>query len=95
MHPIPPNEQVKISLELAPILDRRRTSGQGRKRTQELGKRIRGRRGHGSQLTPDPASSELPDQAFLAARAGTFSGFLPIFSMYFCWPIWSTFERVQ
>jgi hypothetical protein len=26
----------------------------------------------------------LPDQTFFAARAGTFSGFLPIRSIYFC-----------
>ena len=36
-----------------------------------------------------------PAHAFFVARvAGTFS-VLPIRSMYFCWAIWSTFDKVQ
>jgi hypothetical protein len=68
---VPAKEEVEVPLESPPILWARRSRGESLERNHQLVERIG---------TP-------PTQAFFVARAGAFSVFLPIRSMYFCWAI--------
>ena len=92
MNPVPPKEEIQVPLETHPVDRGRWHPGEGRDRGEQLRQRIGGPARHRGKSTPGSAPL---GQAFFAARAGAFSVFLLIRSMYFCCAIWSTLESVQ
>jgi hypothetical protein len=85
VHSVPLDEEIQVSLKARSVDCGGGKPGQGRDCREQISEYVRSvAGGHRGKEYP---GRRLLDQAFFAARAGAFSGFLPNRSKYFCWAI--------